>query len=163
MKLDLILYYLKHFTLSIENRQRGFKLVLMSATFNTDGIHNYFSSMNDKNFTFGFIDQKESKEQEMEENYDIIYTDSIKSEGLYYGNTKFNDLNMNKVLREIIKIVRYEIYLNDYFNKTILIFLPDYKTIYSLNNLLNKEYWAGSVYIYQFNSSLSVKQQNDLM
>ena len=163
MKLDLILYYIKHFTLNTENRQRGFKLVLMSATFNTDGIHNYFSSMKDKNFTFGFIDQKESKEQEIEENYDIVYTDSIKSEGLYYGNTKFNDFNMKKVLREIIKIVRFEIYLNDYLNKTILIFLPDYKTIYSLNNLLNKEYWAGSVYIYQFNSALSVKQQNDLL
>ena len=33
----------------------------MSATFNTDGIHNYFSSMKDKNVTFGFIDQKELK------------------------------------------------------------------------------------------------------
>jgi hypothetical protein len=119
--------------------------------------------MKDKNFTFGFIDQKESKEQEMEENYEIMYTDFIKSEGLYYGNTKFNDFNMQKVLREIIKIVRFEIYLNDYTNKTILIFLPDYKTIYSLNNLLSKEYWADPVYIYQFNSSLSVKQQNDLL
>jgi len=163
MKLDLILYYIKHFTLSTENRQRGFKLVLMSATFNTDGIHNYFSSMKDKNFTFGFIDQKESNEREEEENYDIIYTESIKSEGLYYGNTKFNDFNMNKILREIIKIVRYEIYLNDYINKTILIFLPDYKTIYSLHNLLSKEYRTDSVHIYQFNSALSIPQQNDIL
>ena len=163
MKLDLILYYIKHFTLSTENRKRGFKLVLMSATFNTDGIHNYFSSMKDKNFTFGFIDQKEAKEQEDDINYNIIYTDSIKSEGLYYGNTKFNDFNMKKILREIIKIVRYEIYLNDYFNKTILIFLPDYKTIYSLCNSLNKEYRTDSVRIYQFNSALSILQQNEIL
>ena len=163
MKLDLILYYIKHFTLSTENRQRGFKLVLMSATFNTDGIHNYFSSMKDKNVTFGFIDQKELKEEEEEENYDIIYTDYIKSEGLYYGNTKFNDFNMNKILREITKVVRYEIYLNDYLNKTILIFLPDYKTIYSLYNSLYKEYRTDSVRIYQFNSALSVPQQNDIL
>ena len=163
MKLDLILYYIKYFTLCTQNRQRGFKLVLMSATFNTDGIHNYFSSMKDKNFTFGFIDQKELKEREEEEDYDIIYTDSIKSEGLYYGNTKFNDFNMNKILREIIKIVSYEIYLNDYSNKTILIFLPDYKTIYSLYNSLNKEYRTDLVHIYQFNSALSIAQQNDIL
>ena len=34
MKLDLLLYYLKHFTLNKTNKERGFKLVFMSATFN---------------------------------------------------------------------------------------------------------------------------------
>jgi len=42
----------------------------------------------------------------------------------------------------------YEVYLNDYTKKTILIFLPDYKTIYSLYNMLDKEY-KGYIYLYQ--------------
>ena len=105
MKLELILYYIKYFTLSAENIERGFKLILMSATFNINGIYYYFSSMKEKNFTFGFIDDRDLTEGE-EENYEIIYSDSINSNGLNCGKTKFKDLNMNKMLRDIIKIVR---------------------------------------------------------
>ena len=162
MKLELILYYMKYFTLSEENIQRGFKLILMSATFNSDGIYSYFSSMKENKFTFGFIDDRELTEGE-EENYEIVYSDSINSNGLDCGNIKFKDLNMSKLIGEIIKIVRYEIYLNNNFNKTIIIFLPDYKTIYLLYNLLSKEYNNYTVHIYQFISSLSISQQNDLL
>ena len=162
MKLDLILYYIKKLTLSKENRRKGFKLVFMSATFNTDNIHNYFSSIEDKNnITFGFINQNEENENFIDNNYDISYSDSI-STSLSKGNSKFNDLNMGKILREISKIVRYEVYLNDYDKKTILIFLPDYKTIYKLYNMLNKEY-RGYINLYQFSSALNIRQQNDIM
>ena len=127
MKLDLLLYYIKHFTLVANRQKKEFRLVLMSATFNTDDIHNYFSSINNKNFTFGFINQNELNDDLREDNYDIIYLNSI-GNSLHYGNTKFNELNMGKVFREISKIVRFEVY-SDYNEntKTILIFLPDYK------------------------------------
>ena len=59
MKLDLILYYLKHFTLTKTNRERGFKLVFMSATFNINDIYEYLSSIKNQQLTFGFIDQND--------------------------------------------------------------------------------------------------------
>ena len=162
MKLDLILYYIKKLTLSKENRRKGFRIVFMSATFNTDNIHSYFSSIEDKNnITFGFINQKEENENFLDNNYDISYSNYI-STSLSKGNSKFNDLNMGKILREISKIVRYEVYLNDYNKKTILIFLPDYKSIYKLYNMLNKEY-KGYINLYQFSSALNIRQQNDIM
>ena len=162
MKLDLILYYLKHFTLNKENRERGFKLVFMSATFNTDDIHNYFSSIEDKHLTFGFIDQNNIKDEVLkEDNYQIIYSNTINNY-LCYGNTKFNEYNMGKLLKEIVKIVRGEVYLNDYNIKTILIFLPDYKSIYSLYNILNREY-KGYIKIYQFSSVLNKHEQRDIL
>ena len=162
MKSDLILYYIKKFTLSTKNRERGFKLVLMSATFNTDDIHNYFSTIEDKkNLTFGFIAQNKINDELRQDNYEIIYSNSI-SNSLNYGISKFNELNMGKLLREIAKIIRYEVYLNNYDKKTILIFLPDYKTIYTLYNMLNKEY-KGYINLYQFSSALNIHQQKDIM
>ena len=161
MKLDLLLYYIKHFTLCENNKKRGFKLVLMSATFNTDDIHNYFSSVNNKDITFGFINDQDENNELNKNNYDIIYVNSINN-SLYHGNTKFNELNMGKILREISKIIRYEVYLNDYEKKTILVFLPDYKTIYSLYNMLNKEY-KGYINIYQFFSALNIKEQKKII
>ena len=162
INLELILYYIKYFTLSDENKERGFKLIVMSATFNTDGIYYYFSSLKENKFTFGFIDDRELAEGE-KENYEIIYNDSIIGNGFNCGKIKFKDLNMNKMIREIIQIVRQEISLNTNLNKTILIFLPDYKIIYLLYNLLSKEYKDHAVHIYQFISSLSISQQNDLL
>ena len=109
MKLDLILYYLKHFTLNKTNRERGFKLVFMSATFNTNDIYEYLSSINDQQLTFGFISQNDLENEEYkEDNYEVIYSDLINN-ALCYGNTKFNEFNMGKLLREITKIVRYEV------------------------------------------------------
>ena len=160
-KLDLLLYYIKYFTLNKENIEKGFKLVFMSATFNTKDIYNYLSSIENQKLSFGFIDQKELNEEFKEDNYDIIYLNCVKT-SLCYGNTKFNEFNMKKILREISKIVRYEVYLNDYISKTILIFLPDYKSIYSLYNILNKEY-KNHINIYQFCSALSTRQQDILM
>ena len=160
-KLDLLLYYIKYFTLTKENIDKGFKLVFMSATFNTNDIYNYFSSIENQKLTFGFIDQKEVNKEIKEDNYDVIYLNCIKTH-LSYGNTKFNEYNMKKIFREISKIVRYEVYLRDYRNKTILIFLPDYKSIYSLYIILNKEY-KGYINIYQFSSALSTVQQDILM
>ena len=161
MKLDLILYYIKYLTLCEENIKRDFRLVLMSATFNIDDIHDYFSSMNNKQFTFGFINQNELNDNLREDNYDIYYSNFINNS--YNSKTKFNELNMGKVIREIIKIVRYEVYSYYYDNKkTILIFLPDYKSIYSLYNILDKEY-KGMINIFQFSSYLNIKQQIDIM
>ena len=162
MKLDLILYYLKHFTLNKENKERGFKLVFMSATFNTDDIHSYFSSIDNQNLTFGFIDQNDLKDESLkEDNYQIIYSNNINNY-LCYGNTKFNEYNMGKLLREITKIVKGEVYLNDYYPKTILIFLPDYKSIYTLYNMLQREY-KGHVNVYQFSSALNIYEQRNLI
>ena len=161
MKLDLILYYLKHFTLNKENRERGFKLVFMSATFNTDDIYSYFSSIDNQNLTFGFIDQNDLRDDSLkEDNYQIIYSNTINNY-LCYGNTKFNEYNMGKLLREISKIVRYHIYLNDGI-KTILVFLPDYKSIYSLSNLLRKEY-VNYINVYQFCSAISPDEQKSII
>ena len=162
MKLDLILYYLKHFTLTKTNRERGFKLIFMSATFNTNDIYEYLSSINDQQLTFGFIDQNDLENEEYRENnYEVMYCNTINN-ALSYGNTKFNEYNMGKLLREITKIVRYEVYLDNYFSKTILVFLPDYKTIYSLYNMLQKEY-KGYINVYQFSSALSICEQNDII
>ena len=160
MKLELILYYIKHFTLSDEiNIKRGFKLVFMSATFDIDNIYSYFSSIKNKNITFGFIKQKDLNELN-ENNYDIVYSNYINN-SVKFENNKFNEFNMGKIMREIVKIVRYEVYLDDYDKKTILIFLPDYKTIYSLYNMLNKEY-KGYIYLYQFSGALNIKQQKEI-
>ena len=159
MKLELLLYYLKHFTLCQDNIKRGFKLIVMSATFDIDNIYSYFSSNKQKDITFGFIKQNEG-DIIQENNYDIFYS-NYTNNSLKLGNNKFNEFNMGKILREIAKIVRYEVYLNDYDKKTILIFLPDYKTIYSLYNMLDKEY-RGYIYLYQFSSALNVKQQKDI-
>ena len=160
MKLELILYYIKHFSLSDEiNIKRGFKLVFMSATFDIDNIYSYFSSIKNKNITFGFIKQKDLNELN-ENNYDIVYSNYINN-SVKFENNKFNEFNMGKILREIVKIVRYEVYLDDYDKKTILIFLPDYKTIYSLYNMLNKEY-KGYIYLYQFSGALNIKQQKEI-
>ena len=160
MKLELILYYIKHFTLSEEkNIKREFKLVFMSATFDIDNIYSYFSSIKNKNITYGFIKQKDLNESN-ENNYDIIYSNYINN-SVKFENNKFNEFNIGKILREIAKIVRYEVYLDNYDKKTILIFLPDYKTIYSLYNMLDKEY-KGYIYLYQFSGALNIKQQKDI-
>ena len=160
MKLELLLYYIKNFTLSDEkNIKREFKLVLMSATFDIDNIYSYFSSLKNKDITFGFVKQNKLDESQGN-NYDIIYS-NYNNNSLRFGITKFNEFNMGKILREISKIVRYEVYLNDYTKKTILIFLPDYKTIYSLYNMLDKEY-KGYIYLYQFSGALNIKQQKDI-
>ena len=55
MKLDLLLYYIKHITLNKENIKRGFKLIFMSATFNTNEIYTYLSPYANNEFTFGFV------------------------------------------------------------------------------------------------------------
>ena len=163
MKLDLILYYIKHFILKKEKRKTDFKLILMSATFNSDNIHDYLSLADDKDLTFGFIDQNDSIDEIREDNYDVIYCNSINN-CLCYGNTKFNEYNMRRLLREITKIVRYEVYMEYYNNdnKTILIFLPDYKSIYSLYNILGKEY-KDHIKIYQFSSALCIREQNEII
>ena len=169
MKLDLILYYIKHFTLNKEKRKKDFRLVLMSATFNSDNIFSYLSLADEKNLTFGFIDQNELDENIREDNYDIIYCNSINNY-LCYGNTKFNEYNMKKLLKEITKIIRFEVYNNEYIydrdynnnNKTILVFLPDYKSIYSLYNILNREY-KDHVNLFQFCSALNIREQAEII
>ena len=60
-----------------------------------------------------------------------------------------------------MKIVSFEVYSDNYNKKTILIFLPDYKSIYSLYNLLDKEY-KGYINIYQFISATGIKKQKEL-
>ena len=166
MKLDLLLYYIKHITLNKENIKRGFKLIFMSATFNTNEIYTYLSTYANNEFTFGFVESNENisnniRFQIIENNYDVVYRNPSYN-SLYSINKKFNELNMRKILREIVRIVGNEAYSGDYKIKTILIFVPDYKTIYSLYNMLSKEY-KGDIILYQFCSALSQKQQKDLI
>ena len=98
MKLELILYLIKNFTLSDEkNIKRGFKLVLMSATFDVDNIYSYFSSQKNKEITFGFVKQKEISEIQ-DNNYDIAYSNYI-NKSLRFENNKFNEFNIGKILR----------------------------------------------------------------
>ena len=164
MKLDLLLYYIKNITLCKENMDRGFKLVFMSATFNTNEIHTYLSSAvnNEFNFTFGFIEQRDvNNKQIIEDNYDVVYRNPNYN-SLYSINKKFNEFNIRKILREIVRIVGIEAYSGDYKNKTILIFVPDYKTIYTLYNMLNKEY-RFDIKLHQFCSALAPWQQKELI
>ena len=161
IKLDLLLYYIKHFTLSKDNINRGFKLIFMSATFNTNEIHTYLSAFSNNEITFGFVDSNDNNYQITENNYDVIYRNPSYN-SLYSINKKFNEFNMRKILREIVRIVGIEAYSGDYHIKTILIFVPDYKTIYSLYNMLNKEY-KGDINLYQFCSALSQRQQKELI
>ena len=165
MKLDLILYYLKHITFCKENMNRGFRVVFMSATFNTNEIHTYLSSKDIKdlsNITFGFVEQRYLQvEKSIEDNYDIIYRNPSYN-SLYSINKKFNEFNIGKILREIVRIVGNEAYSGDYNIKTILIFVPDYKTIYTLYNMLKREY-KGDINLYQFCSALTPRQQKDII
>ena len=160
MKLELLLYYLKHFTLCQDNIKRGFKLIFMSATFNTGEIHSYLSSSNKPELTFGFLTKKDS-ESLYENNYDVVYRNPLYN-SMYIANKKFNEFNIKKILREIVRIVGLEAYSGDYIIKTILIFVPDYKTIYSLYNMLNKEY-RGDINLYQFCSALNPRQQKEII
>ena len=133
MKLDLLLYYIKHITLNKENIKRGFKLIFMSATFNTNEIYTYLSTYANNEFTFGFVESNENisnniRFQIIENNYDVVYRNPSYN-SLYSINKKFNEFNMRKILREIVRIVGNEAYSGDYKIKTILIFVPDYKTI----------------------------------
>lgn len=67
-----------------------------------------------------------------------------------------------KKLREIVKIVGNEAYSGDYQIKTILIFVPDYKTIYTMYNMLSREY-KGDINLYQFCSALTPRQQKEII
>ena len=163
MKLDLLLYYLKHLTLNRENIERGFKLVFMSATFNTDEIHTYLSSPEKKDLlTFGFVEQRDLNNTNLiEDNYDVIYRNPYYN-SLYSINKKFNEFNMRNILREIVRIVGNEAYSGDFYIKTILIFVPDYKTIYTLYNMLNREY-KGDIILHQFCSALTPREQKKII
>ena len=55
-----------------------------------------------------------------------------------------------------MRIVGNEAYPGFYKAKTILIFVPDYKTIYTLFNMLNREY-KGDINLFQFCSALNSK------
>ena len=132
----------------------------MSATFNTGEIHSYLSSSNKPELTFGFLTKKDS-ESLYENNYDVVYRNPLYN-SMYIANKKFNEFNIKKILREIVRIVGLEAYSGDYIIKTILIFVPDYKTIYSLYNMLNKEY-RGDINLYQFCSALNPRQQKEII
>ena len=162
MKLDLILYYLKNITLSKENIDRGFRLIFMSATFNTNEIHTYLSSKGKNEITFGFVEQRDLyNNNSFEGNYDVIYRNPSYN-SLYSINKKFNEFNIKKILREIVRIVGNEAYSGDYQIKTILIFVPDYKTIYTLYNMLSREY-KGDINLFQFCSALTPRQQKEII
>ena len=163
MKLDLVLYYLKHITLCKENIERGFKLVFMSASFNTDEIYTYLSSPEKKDLlSFGFVEQRDSNDKVLaEDNYDVIYRNPYYN-SLYSINKKFNEFNMKNILKEIVRIVGNEAYSGDYYLKTILIFVPDYKTIYTLYNMLNREY-KGDIILHQFCSAVDPKEQKKII
>ena len=104
MKLELLLYYLKHFTLCQDNIKRGFKLIFMSATFNTGEIHSYLSSSNKPELTFGFLTKKDS-ESLYENNYDVVYRNPLYN-SMYIANKKFNEFNIKKNIKRNCKNCR---------------------------------------------------------
>ena len=61
-----------------------------------------------------------------------------------------------------MRIVGNEAYPGFYKVKTILIFVPDYKTIYTLYNMLNREY-KGDINLFQFCSALTPRQQKEII
>ena len=134
----------------------------MSATFNTNEIHIYLSAKDKNQITFGFVEQRDLyTNNSFEGNYDVIYRNPSYN-SLYSINKKFNEFNIKKILREIVKIVGTEAYSGYYKVKTILIFVPDYKTIYTLFNMLNREY-KGDINLFQFCSALTPWQQKEII
>lgn len=146
MVLDLILFFLKYFTL----QRNDFKLVIMSATLDTDNIRSYFADFVN-NDNMGEIYQNFSL------NYDIVYRPLRNDE--YIDDTRFNTTDIKFLIQSITNIIRDIIY-NDSSTelKTILVFLPDFKSIYFTDRALSREFGL-HVTIVQFFGSLNYDEQ----
>ena len=146
MVLDLILFFIKYFTL----QRNDFKLVIMSATIDTDNIRSYFADFVN-NDNMGEIYQNFSL------NYDIVYRPLRNDE--YIDDTRFNTTDIKFLIQSITNIIRDIIY-NDSSTelKTILVFLPDFKSIYFTDRALSREFGL-HVTIVQFFGSLNYDEQ----
>ena len=146
MVLDLILFFIKYFTLQRNN----FKLVIMSATLDTDNIRAYFAD---------FINNDNMGEiiQNFNMNYDIIYRPLRNDD--YLDDTRFNTTDIKFLIQSITNTIRDIIY-NDTSTevKTILVFLPDFKSIYFTDRALSREFGL-NVTIVQFFGSLNYDEQ----
>ena len=155
MVLDLILFYLKYYT--INRKGNTMKLIITSATIDVNNVVKYFYEVIQED-NIGII------MQDFKSNYDIVYKplreDIIKeSEGSTI--TKFDQRNIKYLIRLVCSIIKNELYYNYYNlkrNLTILVFLPDFKTIYNTEKALKYEL-GGIVSIVQFFGSLKHDEQ----
>lgn len=155
MVLDLILFYLKHYT--INRGGNTLKLIITSATIDVNNIVKYFSDII-KEDSIGII------MQDFNSNYDIVYKplhEDIDKESEGAPIVKFDQRNIKYLIKLLCSIIKNELYYNYYKltrNLTILVFLPDFKTIYNTEKALNYEL-GNTVSIVQFFGSLKHDEQ----
>ena len=158
MKLDLILYYMKYFTLCENNIKRNFKLILVSATLNIKDIRNYFSEFFDYNY-MGIIEQSIEYK-----NYIVKYLYEKKNR-IIFKNDNFDFKYIKFLSTNISNIIEYEINSSGkkyQINKTILVFLPDFKSISIVKNQLEYDF-RNLINIEEFSSTKKFEQQKDLI
>ncbi len=158
MKLDLILYYMKYFTLCENNILRNFKLILVSATLNIKDIRNYFSDILDCN-NMGIINQSINDKK-----YEIKYLYEKKNR-IIFKNENFDFKYIRYLTNIISNIIEYEINSSGKkytINKTILVFLPDFKSILLVKNQLEYDF-RNLLNIEEFSSIKKYEQQKDLL
>ena len=156
MKLDLILFYMKYFTLTNNNINRGFKLILVSATFNITNIKDYFNEIIEDD-NIGIIDSPINFN-----NYEIFYW-KFKN-NFYLKNENFDYSYIRNLSYKISQVIRYDINFSEKkysTNKTILIFLPDYKSISIVKNQLENDF--SHINIHEFTSLRKFEGQLTLL
>ena len=149
---------MKYFTLCENNILRNFKLILVSATLNIKDIRNYFSDILDCN-NMGIINQSINDKK-----YEIKYLYEKKNR-IIFKNENFDFKYIRYLTNIISNIIEYEINSSGKkytINKTILVFLPDFKSILLVKNQL--EYDFGNLLnIEEFSSIKKYEQQKDLL
>lgn len=166
INLELILYFMKYYTFDRKN----FRLVIGSATFNPELIINYFNGFNEKHGIYT-IEQKEIV------NYDIIYNDNYYNHYNHNNNKgqlinilnsyrhKPSTINQKELFNQIRSILNYE--LNQmpfaFKGKTVLIFLPDYKSIKFVNRQLIYEFGSERCEVFELVGALNKMQQFDII
>ena len=158
MKLDLILYYMKYFTLCENNILRNFKLILVSATLNIKDIRNYFSDILDYN-KMGIIEQSINDKK-----YEIKYLYEKKNR-IIFKKDNFDFKYIRYLTNIISNIIEYEINSSGKkytINKTILVFLPDFKSIFLVKNQLEYDF-KNLLNIEEFSSIKKYEQQKELL
>ena len=156
MKLDLILFYMKYLTLNKNNIKKGFKLILVSATFNINYIKDYFNEFIEDN-NIGIVTSTCNFK-----NYEIFYW-NLKN-NFFLKNDNFDYNYIKNLLYKISQVIKYDINSSEKkysTNRTILVFLPDYKSISIVKNQLENDF--SHINIHEFTALRTFKGQSSLL
>lgn len=149
INLELILYFMKYYTL----HRSDFRLVIASATFNQQEIINYFSD----------FDSVYSIEQSTGLNYDIIYSDYDIELIQNMNKHKPITVNLKELFNEIRMIIDLYLQSNTVQSKTVLVFLPDYKSINFIHRRLIHEVGLDSCDIFELVGALDKIKQSEIV